>query len=55
MKLSEVRKALVALVAVVAQVVAWGVLSGTALTWAQLVIAVAAAAGVYTVPNAKPA
>jgi len=53
-KVTEVRKALVAAVGLVAQVVAAGVLTGTALHAAQAVLAVAALAGVYTVPNDQP-
>lgn len=51
---ASARKALVAVVGVVAQLVAVGVLSGSALHWAQVVLAALAAAGVYAVPN-KPA
>ena len=54
-KLATIRKAVVAAVAVAAELVALGVLHGTAQTVAQVVIAAAGAAGVYVVPNApKP-
>lgn len=52
---AEIRKTLTALVGLVAQVVALGVLSGTALHWAQLVLAGATAVGVYVVPNGTKA
>ena len=54
-KLAEVRKVAVAVVGVVAQVVALGLLHGTALHWAQVVVAAATAVGVYGVPNAPKA
>ena len=50
-KLAEVRKAVVAAVGLVAQIVAAGVLTGTVLHVAQAVLAVAALAGVYAAPN----
>lgn len=49
--MNEFRKAQVALAGVVGQVVAAGVLHGTAQAWAQIVLAVVTAAGVYAVPN----
>ena len=49
--MSQVRKALVAVAGVVAQVVAAGVLSGSAQAWAQIVLAAVTAAGVYLAPN----
>lgn len=48
------RKAIVAVVGGAAELVALGVLHGTALAVAQAVVAVATAAGVYTVPNVAP-
>jgi len=53
-KLAEVRKSVAGAVGLVAQVVAAGVLSGTALHVAQAVLAIAAVAGVYVVPNDNP-
>ena len=54
-KPATIRKAIVAAVAVAAELIALGVLHGTAQTIAQVVIAAAGAAGVYAVPNApKP-
>jgi hypothetical protein len=50
--LATIRKLLVALVGVVAQAVSLGVLSGRALEYAQIIIAVATALGVYVVGNA---
>lgn len=52
MTLAAVRKFLVAAVGMVGQVVAAGVLEGTALRVAQIVLAVATALGVYVTPNA---
>lgn len=49
--LATVRKAGVALVAVAGEALALGLLHGTAQNVAQLVIAAAAAIGVYAVPN----
>lgn len=51
-KLAEYRKAVVAGVGAVAELLALGVLHGTVQSVAQGVIAVATATGVYTVPNA---
>ena len=47
------RKALVAVAALAAQVIALGVLHGTALHYVQVGLAALAAVGVYAVPNAK--
>jgi hypothetical protein len=52
MKLAEIRKAVVPAVGLLAQVVALGVLHGTALEVASAVLWAAAVAGVYGVPNA---
>jgi len=49
--LSEIRKAAVALVGAVAQGISLGFLHGTALHYAQIVVAVATLLGVYVVPN----
>lgn len=49
--LSEARKALIAVVGLVGQAVALGLLHGTALHVAQLVLAAGTALGVYGVPN----
>jgi hypothetical protein len=49
--LTTARKALIALVGVVAQAVSLGVLHGTVLAYAQVVLALATAVGVYVVPN----
>jgi hypothetical protein len=52
---AEVRKAAAAAVGLVAQIVALGFLSGTALHYAQIIIAAATLLGVYIVPkNADP-
>lgn len=51
--LAEVRKAAVAVLGVIAQAVALGVLDGTALHVAQVILSVAVALGVYQVPNAS--
>lgn len=51
--LAELRKAAVAVVGVVTQLIALGVLHGTALHVAQAVLSAATAAGVWVVPN-KP-
>lgn len=54
-KPAEIRKAAVAVLGLIAQAVALGVLTGVPLHWAQVVLAAATAAGVYQVPNApKP-
>ena len=45
------RKTIAAVVGVVAQLVATGVLDDPELKWASALIAVATAAGVYSVPN----
>lgn len=50
--LTEARKALVAAAGVVAQVIALGVLHGTALHWAQIASGALAAILVYRIPNA---
>lgn len=50
-KFKAVKKAAVAAVGLVAQVVASGVLTGAALHWAQGVLAVATLLGVYGVRN----
>lgn len=56
LNLTEIRKAVVAAAGVVAQVVALGVLHGTVLHVAQLILSLATAAGVYGVRNGtKPA
>lgn len=53
--LGTVRKALVAVAGVAAQLIAVGVLHGTVLHWVQVALGALAAAGVYAVPNAaKP-
>lgn len=52
--LAEARKAATAVVGAIAEAVALGVLHGTALHVAQLVIAGAVALGVFVVPN-RPA
>lgn len=54
-KLAPARKALVAVAGVAAQLVALGVLSGSALHYAQVVLAVLTAAGVYAAPNSVKA
>lgn len=55
---ASARKFLVAVVGLIAQVVASGVLDepeyDTTRVWVQAILAVATAAGVYQVPNAKP-
>lgn len=51
-KPAEIRKAAIAVLGVIAQAVALGVLHGTALHYAQVVLAAATAAGVYVAPNA---
>jgi len=53
-RLAEYRKGLVALVGVLGQLVTLGVLSGTALHVATVVLAVLTAAGVVGVTNADP-
>lgn len=54
-KLAQVRKALVAVIAVAGEALALGLLHGTAQNIAQLVIAGAGAIGVYALPNAPKA
>lgn len=51
MKLAQIRKAVVAVVGVAAQVAAAGVLPEAWKPWGAVVLAVATAAGVYAVPN----
>jgi hypothetical protein len=51
--LSTIRKALVAATTVAAELIALGVLHGTALTTTQIALSVAGAIGVYAVPNAR--
>ncbi len=53
-RLGEYRKGLVALVTLLGQVLALGVLSGSALHYAQLALAVLTAVGVVLVPNDPP-
>ena len=50
--MARYRKALVAAVMVLAQVVSLGVAHGTVQSWLVCVLAVAGAFGVYAVPNA---
>jgi hypothetical protein len=50
-KPAEMRKAIVAVVGVVAQAIALGILSGDALHWAQVIVALATAVGVYGIRN----
>lgn len=50
---AEVRKAAAALAGVIGQVVALGLLHGTALHYAQVAIAVATFVSVFVIPNAK--
>lgn len=52
-KLATVRKAAVAAAAVAAELITLGLVHGTAENITQVVIAAAAAVGVYAVPNAK--
>jgi hypothetical protein len=52
--LAEARKALVPILAAVAELVALGLLHGAALDAATAVLGVAASLGVYVTPNAKP-
>lgn len=52
--LARVKKWLVTLVALIAQLAALGVLHGTALSWAIAITAAAESAGVYVARNAKP-
>lgn len=54
MKFAEIRKAVMAAVGAVAQVVALGVLHGQLLHIAQAILSVATIAGVYGVRNAGP-
>jgi hypothetical protein len=51
-KLAQAKKALIAVVGIIAQAVSLGVFSGAVLAWAQVIIAAATALGVYTVKNA---
>jgi hypothetical protein len=53
--LAEARKAVVAAVGAVAELVSLGVLHGTALTVATSIISIATAVGVYRTPNAPKA
>ena len=53
--LIEARKAAVAVLAAAAEIVNLGLVHGTAQHWISSVLAVAAAAGVYVVPNGKSA
>ncbi|MDP9102185.1 MAG: hypothetical protein M3N21_08590 [Actinomycetota bacterium] len=53
-RLGEYRKGLVALVTLLGQILALGVLSGNALHYAQLALAVLTAVGVVLVPNDPP-
>jgi hypothetical protein len=53
--LSEARKAIVAVLGVAATAVANGLITGTAVKWVSVAIAVATALGVYAVPNKPPA
>lgn len=53
-RLAEYRKGITAVVGGVAELVALGVLHGTALAVAQAVIAAATAAGVVRLPNKAP-
>jgi hypothetical protein len=50
-KLAEARKAVVAVLAAAAEILSAGLLYGTAAHVVQVVLAVAAAVGVYAVPN----
>jgi hypothetical protein len=54
-KLAEARKAVVAVLAAAAEILSAGLLHGTAAHVVQVVLAVAAAVGVYAVPNKAPA
>lgn len=50
------RKGVVTVLGVIAQLISLGVLSGSALHWAQIIIAAATAVGVISIPNAaRPA
>lgn len=51
MKFADVRKCAVAVAGAVGQLVAIGLVHGTALEWCQVLLAAATAAGVYTIPN----
>ena len=51
MNWASYRKGIVAAVGLVAQALAAGLLTGTAATWAQVLLAIATALGVYGVPN----
>jgi uncharacterized membrane protein YdjX (TVP38/TMEM64 family) len=53
--IAEVRKFIAAAVGVLAEAVAFGFLHGALLHYAGIIIAAAAALGVYVVPNAQPA
>jgi hypothetical protein len=54
MKLAEYRKGFTVAVGALANVVALGLIHGTAESWAIVIISAATAAGVVVVPNAKP-
>jgi hypothetical protein len=54
LKAAGARKTVVAVLGLIGQVVAAGVLDGTALHWAQVILAAGTALGVYQVPNARP-
>lgn len=51
--LQTILKTVVAVLGLIGQLVSLGLLHGTALHWAQIILAAATAAGVYVVPN-KP-
>lgn len=53
-KLAEARKAVVAVVGALAEIVSLGLLHGRALDIANVVITLATATGVYVVPNYTP-
>lgn len=50
----SMRKFFAALVGILGQIVAANVLEGTALMYAQVILAIVAGAGVYAVPNLQP-
>jgi hypothetical protein len=54
-KLAEARKAAVAVLAAVGEIASAGLLHGAAAHVVQVVLAVAAAVGVYALPNVKAA
>jgi len=54
-KIVEVKKAIAALVGVVALLLAQGVLSGTAAQWAEVIIAAATVLGVHQATNGRKA